>query len=124
MFVCLFVCSTLPQLAADKFPHVPLGVASGAASGLSHGVLHRQLITSSVHYAKGVWPYKAQPLYRLFRWVGDIWVLYNQILKELGLSSVATGEKDGRGSDRCVFLKVDHSILNGVIMWSEITAIC
>ena len=81
---------SIPLLSADQFPHVSLGETS-APSG---GVLRRQLMTLSIHHARGVWPYMTQRLYRLVQWVVDIWLLYNNFLLQLGLSSIATGNKN------------------------------
>lgn len=83
----LYSTSVLPVVATDQFPHVSLDTTSGPAGG----VLRRHLMAASVHHAGGAWPRLAQPLYRLTRWVGDIWLMYNSFVEDLGLSSMATG---------------------------------
>lgn len=77
-------------MATDHFPHISLSVTS---SGSTSGVLRRHLMASVVHHGEGVWPGVTQPLYRLVQWVGDIWLLYNSFLDNLGLSSIATGKQ-------------------------------
>ena len=88
--MCLFSCSDsgLPILTADRFPHVSLGVNFGPTSG----VLKRHLMASAIHLAEGVWPTMTHPLYRLVRWVNEVWLLYNHFLGDLELHPVSTGK--------------------------------
>ena len=80
---------TLPLVATDQFPHVSLGLTHGPACQ----ILRRHLVTSVLHHARGAWPSVTQPLYRLVRWVCEVWALYKQFLEDLSLSSVASGEE-------------------------------
>ena len=85
---------SLPLVAADQFPHVTLGLTHGPGCD----ILRRHLMTSVIHLSKGVWPSVTQPLYRLVRWVSEIWVLYKNFLEDLCFSSVATGQLKVLGS--------------------------
>ena len=70
----------------DQFAHVSLDLPS------SSGVLLRHLNARLVHSTRELVPHPALPVCRMVWWVFQVWVLYNNFLRRIGLQKQAVGE--------------------------------
>ena len=71
----------------DQFAHISLGHQT------SSSVLMHHLSARLVHGLRGVTPHATLPLCRMVWWVFQVWVLYNDFVRRIGLHQLAVGEQ-------------------------------
>ena len=70
----------------DQFAHISFGHQT------SSSVLIHHLSARLVHTLRGVTPHATLPLCRMVWWVFQVWVLYNDFVRRIGLQQLAVGE--------------------------------
>ena len=90
-YYCVIVLSGVgvaESICVDQFAHISLSLFSDSCCG----VLTRQLMARLIHSQSGDLPHTTQPIYRLLWWVFEVWVLFNNFMRRIGLQELTVGE--------------------------------
>lgn len=70
----------------DQFAHISLSLCSDACCG----VLVRQTMARLIDVCEGDLPHSTEPVCRLLRWVLEVWILYHDLMRRVGLDKLLT----------------------------------